>query len=436
MCKPITKPIDRTTKATAKKLPDSLHHRRRPATKYRNHKRYKFYRTNHANTKKLWRTVEDTTGTTGHPIGNVINLSNKAFTKETIQLLNKNLNFIPPPSIFNKTQLNKELDDFFRLIKLKAYFRDNNMYNPTTEDQLFKPKTNKKWRPDKNHHTIETYIEATKNALETEEQNNSKNKYYNNLTKGERKALKELAERNDIIITKADKGGAVVITDVEDYVKEAEHQLNNKDAYKKLQYEPTQTHTRLVNDTISRFKNDKRITENIAKGLQVQQPETPKFCTRPKIHKTGNPGHPVVSSVNCHTNTISKYVDFHLQPVVKNISSYVRDTTDSLQKLDKVKIVPNDCLLVTLDMKSVYTNIPNNEGIKAVREAYDNHPSKTVATKVIITFLSLILTLNNFVFNSINYLQIMGCAMGTICAPAYANIFMAQFEKQYIYPYI
>ena len=162
----------------------------------------------------------------------------------------------------------------------------------------------------------------------------------------------------------------------------------------------------------------------------------PKFYTRPKIHKTGNPGRPVVSSVSCHTSTISKYVDFHLQPIVKNIPSYVRDTTDFLQKLDKVKNVPNDCLLVTLDVESLYTNIPNNEGIKAVREAYDNHPNKTVATKVIITFLCLILTLNNFVFNSTNYLQTMGCAMGTICVPAYANIFKAQFEKQLIYPYI
>ena len=138
--------------------------------------------------------------------------------------MNKKLNFIATPSIFNKNQLNKELDDFFRLIKLKAYFKDNNMYNPSTEDQLFKPKTNKKWRPDKNHHTVETYIEATKNALETEEQNNNKNKYYNNLTKGERKALKELADRNDIIITRADMGAVVVIIDVEDYVKEVEQQ--------------------------------------------------------------------------------------------------------------------------------------------------------------------------------------------------------------------
>ena len=118
--------------------------------------------------------------------------------------------------------------------------------------------------------------------------------------------------------------------------------------------------------------------------------------------------------------------------LVKNIPSYLSDTTDFLQKLDKVKNVPNDFLLVTLDVKSLYTNIPNNEGIKAEREAYANHPNKTVATKVIKTFLGL----NNFVFNSMNYLQIMGCAMGTIYAPAYTNISMAQFEKQHIYPYI
>ena len=60
------------------------------------------------------------------------------------------------------------------------------MYETTTEDQLFQPKTNNKWRPDKNYHTVETYIEATKNALETKEQNKNKKKHYNNLTNRER----------------------------------------------------------------------------------------------------------------------------------------------------------------------------------------------------------------------------------------------------------
>ena len=62
-----------------------------------------------------------------------------------------------------------------------------------------------------------------------------------------------------------------------------------------------------------------------------------KFYTRPKINKTGNlDAH--YSSFNCHTNTISKHVDFHLQPIIKNIISYVIGTKDFLQKLDKVKI--------------------------------------------------------------------------------------------------
>ena len=89
-----------------------------------------------------------------------------------------------------------------------------------------------------------------------------------------------------------------------------------------------------------------------------------------------------------------------------------------------------------MDVRSLYTNIPNAEGISAVKRAFDNYSKKPTSTKVITTFLALILTLNNFVFDCIHYLQIKGCAMTTIFAPAYANIFMANFELKYIYPYI
>ena len=58
-------------------------------------------------------------------------------------------------------------------------------------------------------------------------------------------------------------------------------------------------------------------------------------------------------------------------------------------------------------MSNPYTPTSLTMSIKAVREAYDKHPSKSVSTKVIITFLSLILTLNNFTFN-IHNLQVMG----------------------------
>ena len=70
------------------------------------------------------------------------------------------------------------------------------------------------------------------------------------------------------------------------------------------------------------------------------------------------------------------------------------------------------------------------------KKALDQKQNQSVASKVIVTLMSLILTLNNFVFNDKNYLQVRRCAMGTISAPPYANIFMGKFEESHIYPYI
>ena len=42
-------------------------------------------------------------------------------------------------------------------------------------------------------------------------------------------------------------------------------------------------------------------------------------------------------------------------------------------------------------MKSLYTNIPNREGIEVVKENLNARTEKRIETKVIITFLFLIL---------------------------------------------
>ena len=82
-----------------------------------------------------------------------------------------------------------------------------------------------------------TYTEATQRELEKKKQTKMKEKPYNNLTKNERTSMKKLSREEDIIITKVDIGGAVVIVDVQGYIKEAERQLNNIKNYRKLQEE-------------------------------------------------------------------------------------------------------------------------------------------------------------------------------------------------------
>ena len=89
--------------------------------------------------------------------------------------------------------------------------------------------------------------------------------------------------------------------------------------------------------------------------------------------------------------------------------------------------------LVSLDVRSLYTNIPYKERIETVKENLKNS-KPTIRIKVILNFLKSILMLNNFVFNGINYLQKKGCAMGTKGAPSYANIFMDWFEEKFIFP--
>ena len=82
-----------------------------------------------------------------------------------------------------------------------------------------------------------TYTEATQRELE-KEQTKMKEKPYN-LIKNERTSMKELREREGIIITKADKGDAVVSVGVKDFINEAERQLNNTENFKKTQQQQT-----------------------------------------------------------------------------------------------------------------------------------------------------------------------------------------------------
>ena len=66
----------------------------------------------------------------------------------------------------------------------------------------------------------------------------------------------------------------------------------------------------------------------------------------------------------------------------------MKDTTDILRKLDAISSALDNANLVSLDLKSLYIRIPNAEGIKAVKESCDK---KNVTTKVLTTFLALIL---------------------------------------------
>ena len=98
-------------------------------------------------------------------------------------------------------------------------------------------------------------------------------------------------------------------------------------------------------------------------------------------------------------------------------------------KLTAIDNLPDNTFLVSLDVTSLYTNIPHNVGIDAFRFFLQKRTNKHIPTETICDPIRIILTMNNFTFNSKHYLQKHGTAMGTRMAPSYANLFLGKFER-------
>ena len=209
-----------------------------------------------------------------------MNLSNKQFTLPEYNLLNKNLNFCPSPGKYNKTTLQKDIDAFTRRIKLKAHFNNENEPNDGSRKDFY-IKGNSTWTPHNLHHTIKTFVEAFTNEMKSLPDTYIDTRK-NNLTKDETKALKDFQQRDDIVITKADKGGAVVIQDVSDYISEANRQLNDNNFYVKCNRDLTHEHNKQVNSTIDSLHKSNLLTKKNWQHAENKRPQNSKILHSPK----------------------------------------------------------------------------------------------------------------------------------------------------------
>jgi hypothetical protein len=260
-----------------------------------------------------------------------------------------------------------------------------------------------------------------------------------NLSPGEFKAIKELQSLYQIIIKPADKGSCVVVMDKQAYLDEAEKQLSNNSYYLPVDEDPTEKYRQEVQIFIEEMYNKGEIDISVLNYLTDSECRTAKFYLLPKIHKGVNPppGRPILSANGCPTEKISQLVDHFLNPASITHKSYVKDTTHFLQTLEKVGTLPKGCILTTFDVTSLYTNIPHEEGVQAAKRALNKSRPGNVkpSNDSLINLLEFVLSKNNFHFNEKNYLQICGCAMGSKCSPSFANIYVSNFELQFVYTY-
>ena len=99
---------------------------------------------------------------------------------------------VPSPKNYNKKQLNNDAENFFRLIKLRAHFKDINPKSNIDQGNLpLQIKNKQKRTPKDTHHNVSTIIDLIQNDLNKQKANKMKNPKPN-LSKGEQKQWKSL----------------------------------------------------------------------------------------------------------------------------------------------------------------------------------------------------------------------------------------------------
>ena len=148
-------------------------------------------------------------------------------------------------------------------MKLHAHFNDPD--KPITniddnEDSLLNKykKSSSSWTPSDVHPSINNFISRCKEDID----NINSKKIHTNITKSEYAALEKLKKNGDIVIKKADKGGAVVVWRKDLYILEGIRQLSNKEFYEELSTDNTNENNERVKKAVTKEIDDGNLTQD------------------------------------------------------------------------------------------------------------------------------------------------------------------------------
>ena len=231
------------------------------------------------------------------------------------------------------------------------------------------------------------------------------------------------------------------------YKNKMEEMLRDDKAYEMIPNNNDKSVMNKIRKLTEKYKDI--LTDKEIKFLSSFESKTSLFYGMPKIHKCESiisaiqsqrstvvsvncPAdltfRPIVAGTCCPTHRLSHLMDVILQPFLMHVKSYVRDSMDILNKLPN--IVNSSTKLITLDVESLYNNITHNLGLRAIAYWLNTYPEvlDRITPNFVMESIALILENDTFTFDGKYYKQLIGTAMGTKCAPAYAALTLGYLE--------
>ena len=356
-------------------------------------------------------------------------------------VLNRGLNFCILPLKLDITQVLVDFNRFERTMIWHEFWFGREKEN-VYKYPIFKTRKTNLPKNYKIHKGLKTFLGAVKSEIMDPK---NRNKVQCNIPQDELEALLDLIKlqkEGKIVIKPCDKGAGIIILTHSDYVKACMEHLNSKQTnndgtsdsfYVKVhQSKLDQVKGKIIN-LIQEGYDNQILTKQEYEAMSDISENAGKFYCTFKVHKSHEVGkappvRPISSGSGSIYEQIGRYLEHHIKDVAKEYPSYLQDTLDfirSIEQINEEEVFPDNTILVTMDVSSLFTVIPQKEGAECVRQKLNMRDDQQVPTEFLIRILKICNEFNIFQFNGELYHQRIGSGMGARPTPPYANIFMA-----------
>ncbi|XP_064088572.1 uncharacterized protein LOC135202975 [Macrobrachium nipponense] len=183
-----------------------------------------------------------------------------------------------------------------------------------------------------------------------------------------KEAAKALHQREDIAVRRADITAAFVLIKTAEYHQKLDAILSDSTKFERLTKNPTDKIKKEANDIISSVNT---ATNAMHLPTIIGDYSLGYLYGNVKTHKNGNPLHPIISQTPALMYGLAKLLNQILTPYVPSRYSLHSST----EFLKKIRDSPGTGIIASLDIESLFTNVPVDETINIIMDHIYRDPS-------------------------------------------------------------
>ncbi|XP_076061234.1 uncharacterized protein LOC143037016 [Oratosquilla oratoria] len=219
----------------------------------------------------------------------------------------------------------------------------------------------------------------------------------------------------------------------DDYERKATTLLQDRNTYEVVPYYPTSKLQKRVEGELRKLKEVHLITEREWERMRPGDSVIPKFYDSLKMHKEGVPLRPIIAFRGSPTYNLASVLAKRLRPSVVNSIRMLKNLSEFLEKIRDIR-VESDEVMVSFDVKSMFTSLPQDLVKRAVLSAMDETrgylDNENLSTSELMRLVNLCLDSTIFNFRDTVCHQRIETPVGSPISVILAEITMERFENE------